>query len=432
MSNLAVKFENVSKMYRLGFVGTGTLGDDVHRWWVTRVMRKPDPYLRVGETNDRTSKGNSNYVYALKDINFELEEGQVLGIVGKNGAGKSTLLKLLSHVTAPSTGKIYNKGRIASLLEVGTGFHGELSGRENIYLNGAILGMKKWEITKHLDEIIAFSGCERYIDTPVKRYSSGMFVRLGFAVAAHLEPEILIVDEVLAVGDAEFQKKAVGKIRDVAQNSGRTVLFVSHNMASVRSLCTKGLLLENGTVKDMGETDYIIEEYLKTTQQIQTEQYFEGDDAPGNRDIKLRHVSIINEAAQPIATACIDQRIGIRLEYEVVKECEAFNPAIHVSNDMGTSLFVTHNTHKMSRENVRPGMYQTTLWIPANLMQAGETIFGFSCYHYTPDYPLFTKVDVAKISYLDTLASCTRNEDFRGALPGAMRPQVEWDTVKRL
>ncbi len=430
--SLAVKFENVSKMYRLGFIGTGTLGDDVHRWWVTRIQRKPDPYLMVGETNDRTSKGNSNYVFALRDVNFELEEGEVLGIVGKNGAGKSTLLKLLSHVTAPSIGKVYNKGRIASLLEVGTGFHPELSGRENIYLNGAILGMKKWEINKHLDEIIAFSGCERYIDTPVKRYSSGMVVRLGFAVAAHLEPEILIVDEVLAVGDAEFQKKAVGKIRDVANNSGRTVLFVSHNMASVRSLCTKGLLLENGTVKDMGDTDYIIDEYLKTTQEIQTEQYFEGNEAPGNQYIKLRHVAIVGEGGQNIATAGIDQRIGVRLEYEVLKECEAFNPVIHVSNEMGVELFVSHNTHKMSRDNVRTGMYRTTLWLPENLMQAGDTLFGFSCHHYTPDYPLFKKVDVAKITYLDSLSSCTRNEDYRGPLPGVMRPHVEWDTINRL
>ncbi len=419
-------------MYRLGFIGTGTLGDDVHRWWVTRVLRQPDPYLRVGETNDRTSKGNSNYVFALRDINFELEEGEVLGIIGKNGAGKSTLLKILAHVTTPSIGKVYNKGRIASLLEVGTGFHSELSGRENIYLNGAILGMKKWEINKHLDEIIAFSGCERYIDTPVKRYSSGMIVRLGFAVAAHLEPEILIVDEVLTVGDAEFQKKAVGKIRDVAKNSGRTVLFVSHNMASVRSLCTKGLFLENGTVKDIGETDYIIDEYLKTTQQIETEQYFEGDNAPGNRDIKLRHIALINESEQTVATAAINQCIGVRMEYEVLHECEAFNPVIHVSNEMGVELFVSHNTNKMSRDNVRPGLYQTTLWIPANLMQSGETIFGFSCHHYTPDHPLFQKIDVAKITYLDTLASCTRNEDYRGSLPGAMRPQVAWEPIKRL
>ena len=262
---LSVKFEDVSKMYRLGTIGLGTIGADFNRWFAMNILRKPDPYLMVGETNDRTRAGASQYVYALKGLDFEVEEGEVLGIVGKNGAGKSTLLKLLSHITTPSTGRIYQRGRIASLLEVGTGFHGELTGKENVYLNGAILGMRKSEIDRHYDEIVAFSGCERYIDTPVKRYSSGMLVRLGFAVAAYLEAEILVVDEVLAVGDAEFQRMAVKKIYDVARNSGRTVLFVSHNMQSVRDLCTKCLLLENGMVRDMGPTNEIVDQYLQTT-----------------------------------------------------------------------------------------------------------------------------------------------------------------------
>ena len=259
-----IRFENVGKLYRLGTVGTGTLSHDLRRWWITSVMRKEDPYLKIGETNDRSTKGSSDYVYALKDINLEVQEGDVLGIIGKNGAGKSTLLKLLSRVTAPTTGKIYTKGRIASLLEVGTGFHPELTGRENIYMNGCILGMKRWEIDKKLDEIVDFSGCERYIDTPVKRYSSGMMVRLGFAVAAHLDPEILVVDEVLAVGDAEFQKKAIGKMQDVSKGQGRTVLFVSHNMGSVKALCHSGLLLEKGMVKFSGNIEDTITEYLST------------------------------------------------------------------------------------------------------------------------------------------------------------------------
>ena len=263
MSQPVIRFENVGKLYRLGTVGTGTISHDIRRWWITSVMRKEDPYLKIGETNDRSTKGSSDYVYALRDINLEVNEGDVLGIIGKNGAGKSTLLKLLSRVTAPTTGKIYTRGRIASLLEVGTGFHPELTGRENIYMNGSILGMKKWEIDKKLDEIVDFSGCERYIDTPVKRYSSGMMVRLGFAVAAHLDPEILVVDEVLAVGDAEFQKKAIGKMQDVSKGQGRTVLFVSHNMASIRALCQKGLLLENGKVKNFGDVDYVVDAYLR-------------------------------------------------------------------------------------------------------------------------------------------------------------------------
>lgn len=262
MSDIAIKFENVSKLYRLGTVGTGTLSHDLKRWWITSVRGKEDPYLKIGETNDRSSKGNSDYVYALKDIDFEVKQGDVLGIIGKNGAGKSTLLKLLSRVTAPTTGKIYTKGRIASLLEVGTGFHPELTGRENIYMNGTILGMKKWEIDRKLDEIVDFSGCERYLDTPVKRYSSGMMVRLGFAVAAHLEPEILVVDEVLAVGDAEFQKKAIGKMQDVSKGEGRTVLFVSHNMGSIKALCNSCVLLRDGQVDKTGNTNDVIEYYL--------------------------------------------------------------------------------------------------------------------------------------------------------------------------
>lgn len=260
--DIILKAESISKQYRLGTVGTGTLSHDLNRWWHT-IRGKEDPYLKVGETNDRSSKGSSDYVWALQDINFEVNRGEVLGIIGKNGAGKSTLLKILSKVTAPTTGVIKSRGRIASLLEVGTGFNPELTGRENIYLNGAILGMTKKEITSKLDEIIAFSGCERYIDTPTKRYSSGMTVRLAFAVAAFLEPEILVVDEVLAVGDAEFQKKAIGKMQDISKSEGRTVLFVSHNMAAVKSLCTKGMVMQNGKVCFFGEIDEAIAIYLK-------------------------------------------------------------------------------------------------------------------------------------------------------------------------
>jgi lipopolysaccharide transport system ATP-binding protein len=259
--NIILKAENISKQYRLGQVGTGTLSHDLNRWW-HQVRGKENPYLKIGEVNDRSTKGSSDYVWALQDINFEVERGEVLGIIGKNGAGKSTLLKILSKVTAPTTGMIKSRGRIASLLEVGTGFNGEMTGRENIFLNGAILGMTKKEITSKLDEIIDFSGCERYIDTPVKRYSSGMTVRLAFAVAAFLEPEILVIDEVLAVGDAEFQKKAIGKMQDISRGEGRTVLFVSHNMAAVRSICTKAILLNKGKIIASGDVESILEKYL--------------------------------------------------------------------------------------------------------------------------------------------------------------------------
>ena len=260
----AIEFENVSKQYRLGLVSTGTVSHDLNRWWTVNVLRKEDPYLKIGEINDRALRGHSDYVWALKGISFSVEEGEVVGIIGKNGAGKSTLLKILSRVTTPTTGEIRIRGRIASLLEVGTGFHPEMTGRENIYLNGAIMGMTKSEITRKLDEIVDFSGCERYIDTPVKRYSSGMRVRLGFAVAAHLDPEILVVDEVLAVGDAEFQKKAIGKMQDISHGGGRTVLFVSHNMDSMLNLCQKGVLLENGMIKYQGDIMSTVSEYLNS------------------------------------------------------------------------------------------------------------------------------------------------------------------------
>jgi len=261
----AIKFENISKQYRLGLVSTKTLSHDLNRWFQTNLRGKEDPYLTIGDVNDRSKKAESDYVWALRNINFEVQQGDVLGIIGKNGAGKSTLLKILSKVTAPTTGAIKAAGRIASLLEVGTGFHPEMTGRENIYMNGAIMGMTKQEITRKLDEIIDFSGVERYIDTPAKRYSSGMTVRLGFAIAAHLDPEILVVDEVLAVGDAEFQKKAIGKMKDVAKGEGRTVLFVSHNLAAVRNLCKTGVVLENGQSIFSGSAEEAINHYMLNT-----------------------------------------------------------------------------------------------------------------------------------------------------------------------
>jgi lipopolysaccharide transport system ATP-binding protein len=261
MSNTAIKVENLSKIYRLGEIGTGTISRDMERWFKTKVLNQEDPFLKIGETNDRANKGKSDIVYSIQDINFEIQQGDAVGIIGRNGAGKSTLLKILSRVTTPTTGRINIKGRIASLLEVGTGFHPELTGRENIYLNGAILGMRKREIDRKLEEIIDFSGVERYIDTPVKRYSSGMYVRLAFGVAAHLESEILIVDEVLAVGDAEFQKKCLGKMGEVSKGEGRTVLFVSHNMGSISNLCKNSMLLENGILQIFDDTSKVLKVY---------------------------------------------------------------------------------------------------------------------------------------------------------------------------
>ena len=290
MSDLAIQFDNVGKLYHLGNVGTGTLSHDLNRWWQTRILGKEDPYLRIGETNDRAHKGSSDFVWALKDISFDVHEGEVVGIIGKNGAGKSTLLKLLSQVTAPTTGEIRAWGRIASLLEVGTGFHQEMTGRENIYMNGSIMGMTRAEITRKLDAIVDFAGVERYLDTPVKRYSSGMTVRLGFAVAAFLEPEILVVDEVLAVGDAEFQKKAIGKMQDVSRGEGRTVLFVSHNMGSIRQLCNRGVLLESGLITFDGDIQDTIERYVGLNSSSLLSSLATRTDRVGNGKVKLQEI----------------------------------------------------------------------------------------------------------------------------------------------
>lgn len=261
--NVAIRVEDLSKAYQIGQIGTGTISQDLERWWTTRVRRKADPFLKVGETNDRTKKSESRVVWSLRDINLKIEQGDAIGIIGRNGAGKSTLLKILSRVTQPTTGSVKIRGRVASLLEVGTGFHPELTGRENIYLNGSILGMRKKEMDRKLDEIVDFSGIERYIDTPVKRYSSGMSVRLAFAIAAHLESEILIVDEVLAVGDIEFQKKCIGKMEEVGRKDDRTILFVSHNMSAVHALCERGILIESGQLVFDGKVSECISRYSK-------------------------------------------------------------------------------------------------------------------------------------------------------------------------
>ncbi|MBX9782844.1 MAG: ABC transporter ATP-binding protein [Chitinophagaceae bacterium] len=295
-----IKVEDLSKQYRLGQVSTGTISHDINRWW-HKVRSKEDPYLKIGETNDRTSTGNSEYVWALKDINFEVQQGEVLGIIGRNGAGKSTLLKILSRTTAPTTGSIKIKGRVASLLEVGTGFHPELSGRENIFLNGAILGMTKKEIARNFDEIVAFAGVERYIDTPVKRYSSGMYVRLAFAVAAHLEPDILIVDEVLAVGDAEFQKKCIGKMKDVSDKDGRTVLFVSHNMGAVKSLCTRAVSLKHGSIDFAGTVADTISAYMQSNNDLSLHTNLEElTDRAGNQKVVFSTLHLENENNQQV------------------------------------------------------------------------------------------------------------------------------------
>lgn len=338
--DIVVKFENVGKQYRLGVVGTGTLSHDLNRWFQTSVLRKEDPYLKVGESNDRTKKGLSDYVWALRDINFEVEKGDVLGIVGRNGAGKSTLLKLLSNVTVPTIGEIKIKGRIASLLEVGTGFHPELTGRENIFMNGSIMGMTKKEIKRKLDEIVDFAGVERYLDTPTKRYSSGMTVRLGFAIAAFLEPEILVVDEVLAVGDAEFQKKAIGKMQDVAKGEGRTVLFVSHNMASVKSLCNKGVILQNGTVAETGDIEYIVGRYLDSLSDESGVELFDRKQREGTNDAKFVKIETISSGK---ASNTVVMGKDVKFRVEVESKCAFEDVDLYLGVYTGTGIQVLNS-----------------------------------------------------------------------------------------
>lgn len=361
---LALKAENISKLYRLGQVGTGTLSHDLNRFW-HQIRGKEDPYLRIGEANDRSQKGDSEYVWSLKDINFEIEQGDAVGIIGRNGAGKSTLLKLLSKVTKPTTGQIHTRGRIASLLEVGTGFHPEMTGRENVYLNGAILGMTRKEITRKFDEIVDFSGVERYIDTPVKRYSSGMYVRLAFAVAAHLESEILIVDEVLAVGDAEFQKKCLGKMGDVTKGEGRTVLFVSHNMDAVKKLCNTGIYLEKGTVKYKGNISSVIYHYNRFLFENKKTYYVNDTPIPE----KISSISITdNNGQRRDSISSFDEDYYLNIVFH----------ANDFSNvEFGCTIFTEEGEALISSEvlsNIKgkDGKSEAKIKIPHHLLTAGD------------------------------------------------------------
>jgi lipopolysaccharide transport system ATP-binding protein len=386
MSEIILKIENVSKQYQLGQFGTGSIGRDVDRWWRTKVLNQEDPYLKIGAVNDRTSKEKANFVWALKDINFEVKRGEVLGIIGKNGAGKSTLLKLLSRVTSPTTGTIKCAGRMASLLEVGTGFHPELSGRENIFLNGAILGMTKKEIQSKFDEIVDFSGCELYIDTPTKRYSSGMTVRLGFAVAAFLDPEILIVDEVLAVGDAEFQKKAIGKMQDVSKGEGRTVLFVSHNMGTIKQLCQRILTLQNGTVRFEGDVITGINSYLNDGHGLAETGIIPVDMKRqyGTEKIKFTQVQVLNANELVNKDFLYKEPLKIRGIFRVYEDFrDGYNIMVKVGTLDGQRIVFSELNRDKSSYNICPnileqGNYNFSLDLNISLLPGTYSLYlGF-------------------------------------------------------
>lgn len=421
-----LKVENVSKQYRLGTLGTGTLSHDLNRFWA-KIRGKEDPYLKIGETNNRATKSTSEYVWALKDINFEVKRGEILGIIGKNGAGKSTLLKILSKVTAPSTGIIKSKGRIASLLEVGTGFHPEMTGKENIYLNGAILGMTKKEITEKFDEIVEFSGCERYIDTPVKRYSSGMKVRLAFAVAAFLEPDILVVDEVLAVGDAEFQKKAIGKMQDISNTDGRTVLFVSHNMSAVQSLCTSGILIEDGSIFFSGPISEVINTYLKNRNQLASVSW-SGSNCPKANFIELREAKVLNIKHEISLNHLISEQIELEFTHLITKENELFVSSVNVFNDHGIHIFSSHDVFAPTLKTpLDLGEYKRSVIIPGNLLTDGSYSCSYAIMRYNPFTVEFHQMEVLAFNIIDEVGDHTaRGSNYKHGIPGLIRPLLKW------
>ena len=373
MSNIAIKAENLSKAYQIGEIGTGTISRDLERWYA-RIRGKEDPFLRIGETNNRTMNGNADMIWSLKDINFEIEQGDAVGVIGRNGAGKSTLLKVLSRITSPTSGRITGKGRIAALLEVGTGFHPELTGRENIYLNGTILGMRKKEISRKLDEIVDFAGVERYIDTPVKRYSSGMYVRLAFAVAAHLESEILIVDEVLAVGDVAFQSKCLGKMGDVSKSEGRTVLFVSHNMGSVQQLCSKGILLNNGIIGYNGDIDSCINAYtMSTDHEITAVKTYQTKD-----DIEIISIAF-SDLKRELKRNCIlsiGQELAITLQIKFLRQIKDFSIAIDIKTPSGELIsHISNEDYEISFDDVEiDNLYSLNIKTQALLFASGKYI----------------------------------------------------------
>ena len=412
--SVVIKVENLSKQYRLGSVGTGSMAHDLNRTW-HRLRGKEDPYLKIGDTNDRAVKSSSDYVWALQDINFDVKHGEVLGIIGRNGAGKSTLLKILSRTTSPTTGSVKIKGRVASLLEVGTGFHPELSGRENIFLNGAILGMNKKEIKNKFDEMVDFAGVEKYIDTPVKRYSTGMYVRLAFAVAAHLEPEILIVDEVLAVGDAEFQKKALGKMKEVSNQQGRTVLFVSHNMTAVKNLCSNALILQNGSIIETGKTVNLVNKYLSLSMDSEMEIHYEETSAPGNEKVRVKSMRIVPYLSHENIPITVNTPLDIEFEFWNYQDIVPINLSMHVYTNTEECVFNVGTASKY----LSTGLHKGICKIPPNLLNDG--VFNITMMIVgDASYPIYNFDKGLSLEIHEERSA----SGWSGKWPGVVRPQM--------
>lgn len=417
-----VRVENICKQYRLGARDAayetlrGSLTSSVHNL-LNRLQR-------------RNTRRNAETIWALKDVSFEVTAGEVVGIIGRNGAGKSTLLKILSRVTEPTAGRVELYGRVASLLEVGTGFHPELTGRENIFLNGSILGMGRLEIRRKFDEIVAFSEVEQFLETPVKHYSSGMYVRLAFAVAAHLEPEILVVDEVLAVGDAQFQRKCLGKMSDIAKQ-GRTVLFVSHNMSAVTRLCERAILLGDGRIQNQGPVNEVVGSYVASALSCSALRAWpNGENAPGDEIVRLHQVRIRDQKGTTCDTIDIRQPVGVEMDYEVLTPGHVLIPNFHFYNQDGTCAFILHDFNSGWRDRVRePGVYRSVAWIPGNFLAEGTLLVGGAVTTYMPLVVHFYKRDAVAFQVIDTLEGDSARGDFVGHLPGVVRPIVDWATT---
>lgn len=406
----SVKVENISKAYQLGEIGTGTLSRDIERWWA-KVRGKEDPFLRIGETNDRTKKGASDIVWSLSGLSFEINQGEAVGIIGRNGAGKSTLLKILSKITAPTSGRAMVRGRVASLLEVGTGFHPELTGRENIFLNGAILGMRKHEIDRNFDAIVDFAGVERYIDTPVKRYSSGMYVRLAFAVAAHLESEVLVVDEVLAVGDAEFQRKCLGKMGEVSAGQGKTVLFVSHNMTSVKSLCNSAILLDRGKLMLAGSVNEVITKYIETGIEKTRFRTWGEHNALGNEHVEMRYIKV-----DPLEGQELNIESGFIVEFSFYNKREGINLSVSLMLYTAENVFLTEVGEVLStRYDSLIGEYTIRVSFPPYVLNSGmikmHILFGEN-----QRFLLFRSEEILVFELEETFFKRGANRDVVGGL----------------
>lgn len=422
MGSTIIKVDNIGKKYRLNHLVASQDQDML----ITSVKNFGKKIFQ--------KKQEVEEFWALKNVSFEIQKGDRVGIIGRNGAGKSTLLKVLSRIVTPTTGRIEFEGRLAALLEVGTGFHGDLTGRENIYLNGSILGMSLREIDRKFDEIVDFSEIEKFLDTPVKRYSSGMYVRLAFAIAAHLEPEILIVDEVLAVGDSSFQKKCLGKLEDVSQNEGKTVLFVSHSIETVLRLCNTGILLEKGTIKASGPMNEVARAYLNTDTGLRSKRSWNREDKnnPGGEQMKLLSVTVHDVRYKNEEEFDITGRIGVSMEYEVLTDGLQFTHSYNFYNEEGINIFNTHDTVSELRNSTREkGIYKTTMWIEPNLLAEGIVLVGVAAIKIEPFTILFHEQGAVSFTVIDRMRGDSARGNYTLGFPGAVRPLCEWETIKK-